>query len=98
MCFRHRLLGVQVFAPYRGIFKPPLEVVVMTSGKYTYKHDVEIPMLKIKGKWYVDYQSVNVIDELLGGYQTAYSELYQRAFEELMEYYGMTEGDESSDE
>ena len=30
MCFRHRLLGVQVFAPYRGIFKPPLEVVVMT--------------------------------------------------------------------
>ena len=33
MCFRHRLLGVQVFAPYRGIFKPPLEVVVMTDGK-----------------------------------------------------------------
>ena len=30
MCFRHRLLGVQVFAPYRDIFKPPLEVVVMT--------------------------------------------------------------------
>ena len=30
LCFRHRLLGVQVFAPYRGIFKPPLEVVVMT--------------------------------------------------------------------
>ena len=32
MCFRHRLLGVQVFAPYRDIFKPPLEVVVMTEN------------------------------------------------------------------
>jgi hypothetical protein len=25
-----RLLGVQVFSPYRANFKPPLEVVVMT--------------------------------------------------------------------
>lgn len=30
MCFRHRLLGVQVFAPFRGVMKPPLEVVVIT--------------------------------------------------------------------
>ena len=28
MCFRYRLLGVQVFAPFRGVLKPPLEVVV----------------------------------------------------------------------
>jgi hypothetical protein len=26
-----RLLGVQVFSPYKANFKPPLEVVVMTS-------------------------------------------------------------------
>ena len=71
---------------------------LIESEKYTYKHEVKIPMLKINGKWYVDYQSVDVMDELLGGYQTAYSELYQRAFEELMEYYGMTEGDETSNE
>ena len=40
MCFRHRLLGVQVFAPYRGIFKPPLEVVVMTLLAQDYFHAV----------------------------------------------------------
>ncbi len=32
MCFRHRLLGGQVIAPYRGGRKPPLEVVVMTES------------------------------------------------------------------
>ncbi len=71
---------------------------MIESGKYSYSHDAEIPMSKIGGKWYVKYNNPEITDALTGGLQTAYSELYRKAFDELMEYFGLTEQEEPSDE
>lgn len=73
-------------------------VSLINDEKYTYTHSVEIPMYSTNGKWYVDFASTEIWNELTGGLSAAYSNLYQQAFDELMEYYGMTDGKENTDE
>ena len=68
------------------------------SGKYTYRHTVEIPMTKSGGQWHIRFNAPEITDELTGGLQTAYSELYKRALDELMEYYELTDKEELPDE
>lgn len=73
-------------------------VSLINEEKHTYTHSVEIPMYRTNGKWYVDFDSTDIWNEITGGLAAAYSDLYQQAFDELMEYYGMTDGEENTDE
>ena len=67
-------------------------VADIASEQFTYTHTVTIPIYSQNFRWYADYDSVSVMDGLMGGLQTAYDKLYQNEFDAMMEHYGVKEG------
>ncbi len=48
---------------------------------------IDIPMQKINGIWYIDYNNTQTIDKLTGGLVTVYGEAYLNAAQEMIGYY-----------
>lgn len=55
----------------------------LNKSPKTMKKDINVPMTKIHGVWYVQFENREILDELTDGLITAYNESYKQALTEM---------------